>query len=190
MNKLRSMRWGVAVAALMLGMTHSAWAGTDDQSHVVTLKVNPILSIESPETTNFDLVFDNTTGSGANSISKNKVVAYNVEANNMTNDALAGAVSAKLSVLVADVEIRGTSDATAYVHKGGADGAILTPTDPTNPVVIGTTATALFDKPASAGTAGKVLHGTAFVSWDAKLLAEKGAGTLGTPTLTVTLKDV
>jgi hypothetical protein len=190
MKAMRSMPLAVFAAALVLGVTHSAWAGTVDKNHVVTVNVNPILGISS-ETGDFTLAFTSATGSGANAVSTNIVAAYNVEANSMPNAALAGAVSAKLSALIPNIEIRGTTAADSYTNLGSASAAILSPvnTSETTPTVVGTAATAFFDKPTSSGGAGRVLHGTAYVSWTAKTLVEQQAGTLGTPTLTVTLKD-
>ena len=190
MKAMRSMPLAVFAAMLVVGVTHSAWAGTVNKTHVVTLSVDPILSISS-EVSDFDLLFTNATGSGANAVSVHKVAAYKVEANNMPNAALAGALSAKLSALIPDIEIRGTTDTTSYTNSGTAGAAILSPvnTSATTPTVIGTAVTAFFDKPASSGGAGQVMHGTAFIAYTAKTLIERKAGAIGSTTITVTLKD-
>ncbi len=187
MNTLRSMRWAILAAALTLGVTHSAWAATASDADSLTVSVASILSI-TDEVGNFTITFDNNTGSAAGSISTGQTVGYAVNANNMPLTALNSALTAKLSALLTNIQVRGSTDATAYVNGGGAGNAILAPfnTDTNAPTVIGTTDTRMFDKPA---TGNKVLKGTAYVNWNAKATADLIPGDGGTVTLTVTLKD-
>lgn len=183
MSKLRSMRWVVLAAALALGATHSAWAAVSNNSDNVTVTVESILSV-SDETGNFTIKFDNATGSSAGSISTGQTVGYIVASNTMPNAALAAALSAKISVPLTDKELRAVGG--NYVNDGTASNAILESAG--DPVVVGTTAVALANKPASTGTAGKVLKGKWFVNWSAKALADLFPSS-ETVTLTVTLKD-
>lgn len=190
MIKLRSMQWMFVAAAFALAATPSAWAATADDSDSVTVTVDPVLSI-SDEVGDFTITFTNATGSAAGDVSTGQTVGYIVKSNTMPNAALTGALSAKLSTTLTNIEIRGTTDGTSYVNDGSASNAILEAvnTDTANPTVIGTTATSMFNKPSSTGTAGKILDGRAFINWNAKATADLVPGDGGTVTLTVTLKD-
>lgn len=191
MSKLRSMRWIVLVAALTLGAVHSAWAATASDSDSVTVTVAPVLSIADVEVGNFTLAFDNTTGSSTNAISTGQTVGYAVKSNNMPNAALPGALTAKISGLLNNIEILGFTAADGYVNEGAAGNAILEPvnTSEASPTVIGTTAVNMYNKPSSVGTAGKFLQGRAFIHYRAKALSDLVPGDGGTVTVTVTLKD-
>lgn len=191
MSKSRSMYGALIMAALVLGAARSAWAGPPSNNNDnVTVKVEPALSI-TDEVGNFTIEFNSLTGSAAGDVSTGQTVGYIVRANTMPNAALAGALSAKINATLTNIQLRASTDATAYVNGGTASNAILTPvnTDTANPTVVGTTAVAIFDKPASTGSAGKVLRGTAYMNWNAKATADLVPGDGGTVTITTTLKD-
>lgn len=190
MIKSRSMYWVLIVAALVLSAAHSAWATESNNADSATVTVASVLSI-SDEVGNFTIAFNNATGSSSGSVSTGQTVGYIVNSNSMPNTALAGALSAKISALLTNIQLRATTDATAYVNDGVAANAILTPvnTDTANPTVVGTTAVAIFDKPVSTGAAGKILKGRAYINWNAKATADLAPGDGGTVTITTTLKD-
>lgn len=190
MIKSRSMYWALIVAALVMGATHSAWAKESNNSNGATVSVASVLSI-SDEIGNFTIAFNNATGSATGSISTGQTVGYLVNSNSMPNTALAGALSAKIGGLLTGIQLRASTDATAYVNDGVAANAILVPanTDTANPTVVGTTAVAIFNKPASTGVAGKVLKGRAYINWNAKATADLAPGDGGIVTITTTLKD-
>lgn len=189
MSRSRSLRW-LVVAALVLGATHSAWATSANNNDNATVQVQPVLSI-TDEVGNFTIQFNDATGSATGSISTGQTVGYIVKSNTMPNAALAGALSAKINTTLTNIQLRASTDGSAYVNGGTASNAVLTPvnTDTNNPTVVGTTAVAIFDKPASSGAAGKVLNGTAYINWNAKATADLVPGDGGTVTITTTLKD-
>ncbi len=172
------------VFSLSMGLNPGVWAGSSNNNDTVTVKVAPILSI-SDEVGNFELVFEEETGSAAGAISKNKVVGYKVRANAMPNAALPGALSAKLSVAIPNIDLRAVGG--NYVNDGTANNATLVKTE--DPVIVGTTVVALANKPASTGVSGQIMQGRYFISWDALAKADLQAGVVGNATLTTTLKD-
>ena len=185
MKKITQFAMSLA-AVLALGMP-GAWAASVDDTDTVTITVNNILSI-SDEVGPFTLAFDNDTGTVSGSASTGQTVGYLVQANNLPNAAVAGALSAKISALLDGITFRANSG-MAYNNTGSSGNAILAPVD-SGPVVIGTATTALADKPASTGAQGKVLNGTYFVNWGAIANRDLSDTDGGAVALTVTLKDV
>ena len=182
MDKTRSMRWAVFAAAIVLGLTHPAWAGSSNDTDDVTFAVGNSLSI-TDTMGNFTLTFANTTNG---SDSDNKTVIYTVTANNMPNTALTGAVSAKINALVSGITLK--ANPGAYTNNGSAgnatlDTAVATYTDVT------TTAVNLYNKPVTTGAQGKVLNGLVGINYKATATRDLAASDGGTVTLTVTLKD-
>ena len=192
MKTLRSMQAAVVfAAALLLGVTHSAWAtSASDTSDNIQVTVASVLSITDEFTGPIVLTFS-ADGSATGSLSSGQTVGYIVNANTMQLAALNSALTAKLSAPVTNVDIRGSTAADAYVNAGTGSNAILVPfnTSAASPTVIGTSDTRMFDKPTSSGNPGKVLKGTAYINWNAKATADLVPGDGGVVTLTVTLKD-
>ena len=180
----KSMKYAmIALAVLAMALPGAAWALTANDADSVTVTVPTILSI-SDDVGNFTLTF---TGSAAGSTTNGQTVGYIVDANNMPNTALTGALSAKISALLSGITIR-ANPARTYVNDGSASNAVLT--ESTAAVInLGTTAVNIMDKPASAGSSGKILHGRAFVNWGAVADTDVTTANGGTVTLTVTLKD-
>lgn len=173
---------GVAAVILAAGMP-AAWAASADDADTVTVSVPTVLSI-SDETGNFTLAFASSANGGTTNF---QTVGYAVSSNNMPNSALTGALSAKVSALLDGINIRALGGRT-YTNNGSASNAVLTES-PTGPVTIGTSATGIMDKPALAGSSGKILTGTAFVAWQGKATRDLTFSDGGSVTLTVTLKD-
>lgn len=167
--------------ALTAGST--AWAGTANQTHALTVKVGDILSITVGEDPNFTLTFDTDFGNGA--VSTGKTFSYIIRSNTMPLSALAGAISAKISATLSGINIKAFPG--DYTNEGVAGYATLTKT--TAETVVGTTAVALADKPASAGANGKLLKGTFPIHYRAVATRDLSTADGGTVTLTVTLKD-
>ncbi len=183
------MRFAVALAMLALVVPGKAWAASVDDSDTVTVNVGNVLSI-TDEVGNFTLTFDSTTGTVAGSVTAGQTVGYVLRANNMSNSAIAGALSAKISTALDGITFRANAG-MAYTATPGSDAgnATLNPVS-SGAVNIGTSATALYDKPSSTGNQGKVLNGTAFVNWGAVAARDLADADGGSMTLTVTLKDV
>ena len=180
----RFMQWIVmGTAVLVVALPGAAWALTADNADTVTVSVPTILSI-SDEVGNFPLVFTSSANGGTTNF---QTVAYTVNANNMPNTALAGALSAKINTLLSGIAIKALGTRT-YTNGGTSSNAVLTEA-PVGPVTIGTTATGIMDKPALAGSSGKILTGTAFVAWQAQATRDLTTADGGAVTLTVTLKD-
>ena len=184
MKKL--MRFAMTLAMLALAVPGSAWAASVNDADTVTIDVANILSI-TDEVGNFTLTFL-TDGTTAGSVSSGQTVGYILRANNMSNSAIAGALSAKINAALDGITFRANSG-MSYVSGGSSGDATLNPVS-SGAVNIGTSATALFDKPASTGNQGKVLNGTAFVNWGAIADRDLADADGGSVTLTVTLKDV
>ncbi len=185
MNKITRI---MAVAAfLAVTLPGGAWAGSSDDTRTVTVTVPATLSI-TDEVGNFTLPFQNGSTSGA--VSKNQNVGYRVICNSMPNSALSGAISAKISAALTGVTIRGQSESDAFDNQGTGSNATLVSVNVGNPISVGTSTTAIATKPStSAGTAGTLLNGTYFINWTALATQDLGPGTVGTTSLTVTLKD-
>ena len=178
------MRWVMmGAAALVVALPGAVWALTADNADTVTVSVPTILSI-SDEIGNFSLAFTNSANGGTTNF---QTVGYTVNANNMPNTALAGALSAKINALLSGIAIKALGTRT-FTNGGTVSNAVLTEA-PVGPVTIGTTATGIMDKPALAGTSGKILTGTAFVAWQAVATRDLTTADGGSVTLTVTLKD-
>ena len=185
----KRIHFAIAFAVLAVALPRSAWATSISDTDTVTVDVGNILSIEDSEG-NFSLSFNNVTGTVAGSASTGKTVGYVLRANNMSNSAVSGALSAKISSALDGITFQANSGMTYTPTAGASAGnATLTPVS-SGAVPVGTTATALFDKPASVGTQGQVLNGTAFINWGAVAARDLGDADGGSMTLTVTLKDV
>ena len=183
MNK-KLMQFAVALAILAVAMPGAVWAASVDDSDTITITVPTVLSI-SDEAGNFTLAF---TSSVNGAVTGFQPVGYIVKSNNMTNSALAGALSAKIASLVDGINLRALTGRT-YTNNGTASNALLAESS-NGTVAVGTSATALMDKPSSTGDSGKILDGTAFVSWQAQATRDLTAADSGkTFSLTVTLKD-
>ena len=178
-------RWVMmGAAALVVALPGAGWALTADNADTVTVSVPTILSI-SDEIGNFSLAFTNSANGGTTNF---QTVGYTVNANNMPNTALVGALSAKINTLLSGINIKALGT-RAFTNGGTASNAVLVEA-PVGPVTIGTTATGIMDKPALAGTSGKILTGTAFVAWQAQATRDLTTTDGGSVTLTVTLKDI
>ena len=173
----------MGTAMLVVALPGAGWALTADNGDTVTVSVPTILSI-SDTVGNFSLVFTNSANGGTTNF---QTVGYTVNANNMPNTALAGALSAKVNTLLSGINIKALGTRT-FTNGGTVSNAVLTEA-PAGPVTIGTTATGIMDKPALAGTSGKILTGTAFVAWQAVATRDLTTADGGSVTLTVTLKD-
>lgn len=182
MKKITQIAMILALMAAVV-VPGAAWAATADDADTVTVSVPSILSI-SDETGNFTLTFLSSANGG---VTNGQTVGYQVQANNMPNSALAGALSAKINTLIDGITIRANEGRT-YVNNGTASNAILE--DASASVInMGTTATAVMNKPASTGASGQILNGTAFVNWGAVATRDLTTADGGSATLTVTLKD-
>lgn len=176
-------RWMAVLALLVLGTPAGAWAASVDDVDTVTVTVPTILSI-SDSTGNFTLAFTSAASGGRTNF---QTVGYDVSANNMPNAALAGALSGKISAALSGINLRALSGRT-YINSGSANNAILLESSG-GEVTVGTTAVALFDKPASVGSEGKVISGRAFLAWQGLATRTLTTSDGGSVTLTVTLKD-
>ena len=168
---------------LALGIGSAAWADSDDFSHTVTVSVADTLSITFEDDPNFTLTFADDFGQG--SVSTGKTVVYTVRANTMSLSAIPGAVSAKISAALSGIDLKGFPG--DYTNEGTSGYAVLEKVGAE--AVIGTTATALFNKPASSGSSGSLLKGKAPVHYRAVATRDLSTSDGGTVTLTVTLKD-
>ena len=168
---------------LAVALPGVVWATAADDADTVTVSVPTVLSI-SDGTGNFPLTFQSTSTNGVTNF---QTVGYAVSSNNLPNSALTGALSAKISTLLDGINIRALGTRT-YTNNGTASNAVLTES-PAGPITIGTSATGIMDKPAAAGSSGKILNGTAFVAWQAQATRDLTFSDGGAVTLTVTLKD-
>jgi len=183
---MKKTSWRVFTAAALAVVLPggAAWAGSSDDSDTVTVNVSPVLSI-TDTVGNYTLTFADFA---AGSLTNGQTVSYTVKANNMTNSAITGAVSAKISALLDGITFQANPGRT-FVNNGAANNATLTESI-AGVIVIGTTAVNIMNKPASTGNQGKVLNGTVFVNYSARALRDLSVADGGAVTVTVTLRDV
>ncbi len=183
MRRMNRLTLFLVIAMLGISVTPT-FAGTEDHVHNVSVTVGTVLSIDS-DTTDFTLAF--TTNFAAGSISDTGQTAiYRVSANAMPTAALAGVISAKVSTALTGIAIQGNLG--AYTNTGTPAANFIATLNPVsaNPVTIGTTATALYDKPT---TTSRLLTGTVGVHYRALALQALTPGMGGTTVMTVTIKD-
>lgn len=179
------MRFALVLAMLAVVLPGSAWAANVvNDVDTVTVAVQPTISI-SDATGNFSLTFTDTA---PNALTNNfQTVGYVVQANTMPNSALTGALSARISALLDGINLLALTD-RVFNNAGSASNAVLTES-PGGTVTVGTSPVPLMDKPASTGSSGMILSGTAFVSWRAQATRDLTSTDGGSVMLTVTLKD-
>jgi hypothetical protein len=166
------------------GIDGQAWAASVEDTSSVTVNVAEVLSI-TDQFGDSTLTFNDFVSGSA---STGQTVSYRVLANNMSNAAVPGALSAEISADLSGITIQANMGATAFQDAGTTGNAVLKP-DATDGIIVGTTTTSLMSKPVSTDTQGKVLNGTAFVNWSANATRDLAASDGGVVTLKVTLKD-
>ena len=176
---------GILTIGMLLAPPGWVSAATKDFSQNVTVNVGNVLSITFEDDPNLVLEFTNDFSQNAISFT-GKTIVYTVRANNMPNSALLGAVSARISTALNGIAIVG--DPGAYINDGTSSSATLVESA-ADFITIGTTATNMFDKPASSGTDGKLLAGRAPIHYRARALRNLTPADGGPTTLIVTLKD-
>lgn len=148
---------------------------------ICTVEAPPVLSI-TDNTGPFTLVFNNFR-EGTNSTPE--VVTYTIQANQMAAGTLTGAISANLSDLFTEINLK--ADVDSYTNAGDPGFASLSESSGGD-IVVGNVSTNLANKTPGTGQGDACLDGTLSITWKATLTKDHPGGS-ETRIVTVTLKD-
>ena len=149
---------------VLIGTARCAWA------LIITLDAPPVLSISDDNTGSFTLTFPSFL---QGTLSSTQSVLYRIQANNMVNGTVSGAVSARLDEAFDGIDLEGA--VTGYQNLGGNNFASLHESQ-SGYRVIQTGQTSLTDKMPGTGTGDTNLDGNLTITWRGRLTTNAAAG--------------